>query len=211
MKKILLSLLAVVTFVVAANAQKQGCDKKMKGGHKQHAMHNNKGMMKDLNLTDAQKQQMKANKEAMKAKKMELSKNENLTVKEYRDKKEALKKEEKAQMMNLLTADQKAKMEQMKKDKKAEHDKKAAAKLEKMKTDLALTDDQVAKIKADKAAFHAKKQAIKDNDNLTRSERKQQLDALKAQNKDSIKKHLTADQIKKMEASKKKKSDKKAA
>jgi Spy/CpxP family protein refolding chaperone len=208
MKKILLSLLAVVTITVAANAQKEH-HKKCEGG-KHGMMH--KGMaMKELNLTDAQKQQMKANHEAMKAKKAELEKNEGITVKEYRDRKEALNKEQKAKMLGLLTPEQKAKMEQLKKDKQAKYEMKAAQRLDKMKSKLGLTDDQVAKIKADKAANHAKFKAIKDNESLSRSERKEQLMALKEQNKDGIKKYLTPEQAKKMEEFKKKKGDKKEA
>ena len=151
MKKILLSLFAIVTIATAASAQKQECHKKIKGDHQQHGKHDKGMMMKNLNLSDAQKQQMKDNHEVMKAKQMELEKNENMTVKEYRDKKEVLHKEQKAQMLDLLTPEQKAKMDQMKKDKQAKHDLKSAKKLEKMKTKLGLTDDQVAKIKADKA------------------------------------------------------------
>jgi Spy/CpxP family protein refolding chaperone len=166
-------------------------------------------MMKALNLTDAQKQQMKANHEAMKAKMEALEKNENITVKEYRDQKEALKKEQRAQMMSLLTPDQKAKMEQMKKDQKAKHEQKSAEKLAKLKTKLNLTDDQVAKIKAEKDATHAKMEAIRENESLSRTERKQQLMALKEQRKGAIKKYLTPDQLKKMEEFKKKKGDRK--
>jgi Spy/CpxP family protein refolding chaperone len=213
MKKIFLSLLAVSLISTASIAQKerQEGNKKMGAEHRMHKGKHDKGMMmKNLNLSEAQKQQMKANHESMKAKMDALEKNENITLKEYRDKKEALHKEQKAKMLALLTPEQKAKMEQAKKDKQAQHELRSAKKLEKMKANLGLTDDQVAKIKADKAANHAKMEAIKNNDNLSRTERKEQLMALKEQKKDGIKKYLTPEQLKKMEEFKKKKSDKKA-
>ena len=207
MKKILLSLFAFAAITLSASAQQNG-GKMMKGNKCQHAKNNKHMMMKDLNLSDAQQQQMKANRDAFKKQLQELNKNENITVKEQRDRKEALKKEQKAKMMALLTPEQKAKMEQLKKDKKAQQDLKFAQKMEKMKTHLGLSDDQFAKIKAEKAANRAKMQAIKDNEKLSRTEKKEQLTALKEQNKESIKKYLTPEQIKKMEEMKKIKGEK---
>ncbi|UEG50028.1 hypothetical protein LK994_00885 [Ferruginibacter lapsinanis] len=207
MKKILLSLFAFAAITLSANAQQEG-RKMMKGVDRHHEKNNKQMMMKELNLSDTQQQQMKANREAFKKQMQELNKNENITVKEQRDRKEALKKEQKAKMMAILTPDQKAKMEQMKKDKQAQRELKFAQKMEKMRTNLGLSDDQFAKIKAERTANHAKMQAIRDNEKLSRTERKEQLMALKEQNKESIKKYLTPEQIKKMEEMKQHKGKK---
>lgn len=207
MKKILLSLFAFAAITLSANAQQEG-RKMMKGADRHHPKNNKHMMMKELNLSDAQQQQMKANREAFKKQMQELNKNENITVKEQRDRKEALKKEQKAKMMAILTPEQKAKMEQMKKDKQAQRELKFAQKMEKMKTNLGLSDDQFAKIKAERTANHAKMQAIRDNEKLSRTERKEQLMALKAQSKENIKKYLTPEQIKKMEEMKQHKGKK---
>ncbi len=203
MKKLLLILLAVSGFTLTSSAQVERKMKPQKSAHEKHMM-----MMKELNLTDAQKAALKTQHENFKKQLDELDKNEGITLKEYRDKKYALKKEQKAKMLELLTPEQKAKMEQLKKDKEAEHELKQAQNLEKMKTRLGLTDDQVAKIKADSKARHEKMMALKEDESLGRVEKKQQLDALKEQNKEGIKKYLTPEQLKKFEDAQKAKMEK---
>ena len=79
---------------------------------------------------------------------MELNKNENITVKESRDKKEALRKEQKEKMLAILTPEQKTKLEQLKKDREVKREAMTSKRLDKMKTKLNLSDDQMAKIKA---------------------------------------------------------------
>ena len=80
--------------------------------------------------------------------------------------------------------------------------------MEKLKTQLSLTDDQVAKIKADKKANREKIQAIKDNDNLSRSDREAQIKTLKEQQKNSMNQYLTPEQIQKWNDLKKNKGSK---
>ena len=176
MKKTIVSLLAVAGFIFSVNAQEPGMMKQQNHQHEKGMM-----MMKELNLTEAQKEQMKANHESFKKQMMELDKNENITVKEYRDRKEAMHKAQKEKMMSLLTTEQKNKLEQFKKERKAKHEAIAAKKLERMKANLGLTDDQVAKIKESREAIHAQLKAIKDNDKLGRVEKKEQLMALREQ------------------------------
>jgi Spy/CpxP family protein refolding chaperone len=200
MKKILVVMMALTGFVFGANAQNIS---KMKTHH-----HHSSMMLKELNLSSAQKEQMKANHESYKKQMMEFNKNENITVKESRDRKEALHKEQKEKMMSLLTVDQKNKLVQLKKDMEAKHEMEAAKRLDKMKTNLNLSDDQVAKINAARQATHAQSKAIKENDQLSRTEKKEQLIALKEQNKNSFKSILTPEQISKLEEMKKNKIDK---
>ena len=201
MKKILVVMIAL-GFVYSANAQNIS---KMKT-HQHH--HSDAMMLKELNLSSAQKEQMKAYHESYKNQLMELNKNENITVKESRDRKEILHKEQKEKMMNLLTADQKNTLVQLKKDREAKHEMEATKRLDKMKTNLNLSDDQIAKINAARQATHAQLKAIKENDQLSRTQKKEQLIALKEQNKKSFKSILTTEQIGKLEEMKKNKMGK---
>jgi Spy/CpxP family protein refolding chaperone len=197
MKKLLASAVLLFGLFMISNAQVE-----RKNNKPPHSGHEKGMMMKELNLTDAQKAQMKTLHEDFKKSMESLNKDESITLKDYRDKKEALHKQMKANMEGILTPEQKQKAEQLKKDRQAEREQEANLKLEKMKMRLGLTDDQVTNIKADRKDFHQKMMAIKENENLSRSERKEQMTALKEQNKDGIKKFLTPEQIKKMEAAK---------
>lgn len=200
MKKILVVIIVMTGFVFGANAQNTS---RMKTHH-----HHNEMMLKELNLSPAQKEQMKATHEGYKKQMIELNKNENITVKESRDRKEALQKEQKEKMMSLLTTDQKNKLVQLKKDREAKHEMEAAKRLDKMKTSLNLSDEQVAKINAARQATHAQLKAIKENDQFSRTQKKEQLIALKEQNKNSFKSILTPEQIGKLEEMKKNKMGK---
>lgn len=202
MKKIVTVMLAFSGFICSANAQKIG---KMK--HHQHHYENGM-MMKNLNLSESQKEQLKANHESYQKELIALNKNEAITVKEARDKKELLRKEQKEKMMNLLTADQKTKVVQLKKERELKHEAMSAKRLDRIKSRLNLSNDQVAKIKAITQTEHAQFKAIKENDQLSRTEKKEQLMALKEQNKNNFKTILTPEQISKMEEMKKNKLDK---
>lgn len=195
-------MLAFASFIFSASAQEQ---RKIK--HHQH--HSANGMMmKELILTQSQKEQIKASHDGYKKQLMELNKNEGITVKEARDKKEALRKEHKDKMMALLTPEQKDKLIQLKKDGAVKHEAMAAKRLDKMKANLNLSDAQVAKIKAAKETTHAQLKAIKENEQLSRTEKKEQLMALKEQNKNSFKNILTPEQLSKMEEIKKMRMEK---
>ena len=199
MKKVLITLLGVAFISASALAQEK---REMKRhGHQKHQ----RGMMaKQLNFSEAQKKQAKAYHAAFKQKMQELNKNERITVKEFRDRKAAMRKEQKAKMDGLLTAEQKTKMTQLKTEQKAKHDEHFAKHLDKMKTQLGLADDQVAKLKAQKESMHAKLKAIKENDALSREQKRDELMALKTQAMEQHKKIFTEEQRKKMEEMKKK-------
>jgi Spy/CpxP family protein refolding chaperone len=192
MKRIMMMTMAFTLALFSANAQ---VERKMKH-HKQHTM-------QQLNLSEEQKKQAGAMKQEYRTKMQELNKNENMTVKEYRDRKEALRKEQKTRMMGMLTAEQKQKMEQLKQDKKARHEAHFAKRLDKMKSNLQLTDDQVATLKAGREAMKSRLKSIKENQGLDRVQRKEQLMALKNERKAQMDNILTADQKEKLKAMKK--------
>ncbi|MEO6720462.1 MAG: hypothetical protein ABIN67_08845 [Ferruginibacter sp.] len=204
MKKIITGMLAIAAFVFSASAQETGKEK-----FKQRAQHHHSqrhGMFKDLNLTAAQKEQMKANHEATKKQLTDLNKEENITVKEFKTRKEAIRKEQKEKMNSLLTPEQKDQIAKNKAAHQAQREVKRTKGLERMKTKLNLSDDQVAQLKASREEQMAKVKAIKDNEQLSQSEKKEQLMALKGQNKEAFKKILTEEQLSKMEEMRKKKT-----
>jgi hypothetical protein len=173
-------------------------------GNQKHHQHHQKGMIaKQLNLSEEQKKQAKAIDEDSRKKMQELNKNENITVKEMRDRRYAIQKDRKTKMQGLLTAEQKTKMAQLKADQKAKKEAGYAKRLDKMKINLNLTDDQVAKLKAQRAANHAKAEKIKNNESLSRTQKKEQMMALKAEAKEQHNKIFTPEQLKKKEEMKK--------
>lgn len=202
MKKLLIPLVAIFAITATASAQ----DKMGKKGSHHHK--HQKGMMaKQLNFTDAQKIQAKSINEDFRKKMQDLNKQENITVKEQRDRKSAILKERKAKMDGLLTAEQKTKLAQLKADRKAKNEQHYAKRLEKMKTSLSLSDEQVSKLKAQRIATIAKAEKIKNNESLSREQKKEQMMALKAEIKEQHNKILTPEQLKKKEEMKKSRGD----
>ena len=217
MKKILLSLIAIatITFSVDAqtkrnNAEKQDRTEKdgnAKMGHGKHHQKMNHHKMDDkLNLTEAQRQQMKSINMDFKNRMQELKKNDNMTVKEFNSKKEALIKERKQKTQALLTPEQKNQMKQFKKEQSDKRENASGKRTEKMQTDLGLTNDQVAKMKAQKEIYKSRAEDIKNDGSISNEQKKEQLKALREARKNSLKSFLTPEQLQKLEAMKNKRS-----
>jgi Spy/CpxP family protein refolding chaperone len=193
MKKLLIPLIAIFALTVTAGAQ----DKMGKRGH--HGQHQKGMMAKQLNFSEDQKKQARAIHEDSRKKMQELNKNESITVKEMRDRKAAILKEKKTKMDGLLTADQKTKMTQLKAERKVKNEERYAKRMDKMRTNLGLSDEQVSKLKAQRSTTMAKAEKIKTNESLSREQKKEQMMALKAEIKDQHNKILTPEQLKKKE------------
>ena len=165
-------------------------------------------MAKQLNFTDAQKNQAKTINEDTRKKMQELNKNESITVKEQRDRKAAIAKERKTKIDGLLTAEQKTKQTQLKAEHKAKREAGYAKRMDKMKTNLNLSDNQVSKLKAQHSIMKAKAEKIKTNESLSREQKKEQMMALKTEAKEQHNKIFTPEQLKKKEEMKKVHGDK---
>lgn len=116
MKKLIALSLAAFMFTAGAFAQTERTTTpatanadhhKGKGGHDK--------MYKDLNLTKEQKAQLKEKNKGLKAKREALKGQDNITVKEMREKQKAIRDEQEKNMDGILTPDQKAKYAEMKK------------------------------------------------------------------------------------------------
>jgi Spy/CpxP family protein refolding chaperone len=126
MKKLLALSVAACIFGFAASAQTERTTTEAPQTH-QHHKHKDE-MMKQLNLTKEQKGQLKAQHKEMKAKKDALKAQDNITVKEWREKRAALKAEQQSKTNAILTDEQRTKMAELRKQKKAQRANKSADK-----------------------------------------------------------------------------------
>ena len=123
-----------------------------------------------------------------------LYKQDNLTLGAYKSQLLALQKDKKARTEGLLTADQKQQVAKWKQRASDNAQVMAAARLERLKLNLQLSDDQEAKIKSQDASFREQLAGIRDNDNLLPDQKRDQMKALFDKQKDAIAAVLTPDQ-----------------
>lgn len=202
--KHLITSAIVLSLAVSLNAQeiperKSEHPRMHQGGHpKMNRHHGRHEMMKQLNLSDDQKEKMKAGREEFRKKMEELKKNDNITVKEWRSRMESLKKEQKTRFENLLTADQKAKMEQLKQEGHAKREQMGKKHFERMKTELGLSQEQTAKLEQQKAEMDQQLKAIRENKNLSDEQRREQVKELMKKRRENMKSVLTEEQRSKL-------------
>ena len=120
MKKLLALSFAAVILSSAAFAQTERRVDKQAKMERHAGRHDKDKMMKELNLSKEQKSQLKVQHQDMKAKREALRVQDNITVKEMREKQAALKAEQKSKIDAVLTADQKTKMAELRKQKMGE-------------------------------------------------------------------------------------------
>lgn len=222
MKRIFLGFIAIASITLSAGAQVQRQQSDNMKNHSMddhgklgrgHGEHMNGMKMKELNLTDAQKQQVSSINADFKNKMDELNKHDNLTVKDFRAQKEALESARKSQFESILTPDQKNKLAELKNNHGSWKERQGMAgndrnkRMEKMQSQLGLTSDQVAKMKADRESFRGKAEAIKSNTSLSEEQKKEQFMQLRKDREQSLKSYLNADQIKKLEEMRSKRWD----
>jgi periplasmic protein CpxP/Spy len=196
MKKLLIPMIAIFALTFSAGAQ----DKMGKKAQRGHHRHHGKAMLvKQLNFTEDQKKSAKLINEDFRKKMKDLNTQDQITVKEMRERKKALMQDKKTRMNALLTAEQKAKLAQMKTDRQAKRAELAAKRMDRMKTALNLSDDQVAKLKANRENLKVKAAKIKADQALSREQKKEQMIALKAEAKSFQSQVLTPEQLKKKE------------
>lgn len=208
MKKILFVLMLVpITFF--ATAQEKRTNKHSKEGIQQHGKKHHHGeMMKSLQFSDAQRTQMKANRDAYKTKIQQLKQDPTITLKDYNEQKAILQKDQKARMQALLTPEQKIKLADM----KAKNEQERAARYDKhfesMKSSLALTNDQANQLKIQHESAQNRMKAIRENESLSREDKRSQMKAIKTEMAEKRKTILTPEQQQKMENMNKEKRQK---
>lgn len=199
MKKIILSAL-VVSLAIAVQAQEipeRKTDKSVM--HKKARGQHNKEMdMQQLNLTSQQKIQIKQQRENFHTQMEELKKNDGITVKESRERRESFRKENKEKTQRILTTDQKTKLQQMKVEGKAKHREMVRGRAENMKTRLELSDKQSAEMQKNHKEMAEKIKALRENKSLSDENKKEQMKELMKGQREQRKSILTEEQIKKM-------------
>ena len=208
MKKYLVALTVFTLMAFAVNAQSTDNSAKnsptdqtgkihSKHAYHMHKRHHNLVAIQQLNLSDEQKQQVKTMNEDYRNKIKNLEKDDNITLKDYRSQKADLEKERKSKFQDILTTEQKDQISQAKKDRSERMKMISQKRMDKMKTDLNLTDDQVAKIQDERKSMIDHAKAIKENSSLSDEQKKEQFMNLRKTSRDNINKILTADQLKK--------------
>ena len=207
MKKITVGLMLMTFLVFGASAQE-----KQHGGRGKHkAKYHRQHVIKDLNLTEDQKQKMKAIREDHHKQMAELKKNENITVKEMRDRKSSLAKEHKSAIESILTPEQKTKL-QVQRTKSMEKGREMNAKrTERMKKELALTDVQSSKLNSLNQNYQSKFESVRKDESIDHSTKKEKFKVLKQQRDEELKTVLTQEQIQKLAEMKKDKGHKRQA
>jgi hypothetical protein len=172
------------------------------GRNRENFRHNNFGRGREgwagrgpgIRYTPGQRKQVMAIDKEYRQRSEDLFKKDNSTLKEYKAGLLALQKEKKSRLEALLT--QKQKDERVARTKRMSENAQvmAAARMERLKLRLNLTDDQVAKIRTGQESLRNQAKAIHENNSLLPRQKMEQMKALMAQHKDMVKSVLTPDQ-----------------
>ncbi len=202
MKKILFAMM-VLTISFGALAQSEG----------RHDNRLGKEKIAELNLTNEQKEKIKAEKEVLKKKLEELRGNTGMSAEDMKNNRVEIMKTHKEAMKAILTPEQQDQVKEMKKEMKVEGGKvrgegkgqKMKDNFEEIKQDLNLSADQSAKMKTLNEELKTNMLKIRDNTSLTREQKKEQVKALMSSHKTSVDAILTAEQKTKLDAIRKEK------
>ncbi|MFN3795325.1 MAG: hypothetical protein ACK4RX_11745 [Chitinophagaceae bacterium] len=173
-------------------------------GRMQHGQMHGKQMMagkmaKDLNLTEDQKAQLKKLHQEYGAKIKAIKDNDQLTQGDARKQIAALHEAQKAASEKVFTEAQKAKLKDMQEQRRGRMKEEAAANVARMQVRLGLTEAQVAKVKAEQAGMQSKMQALRNNKDLSKEQKKEQIQALMKAHKTNMASILTPEQQQKMQ------------
>jgi hypothetical protein len=199
MKKLTIIILTALAILGQARAQGRKCPA-MAGKSAacgQQTMQRPGGMMQKLDLNEQQRSSMKSLRDEKQNKLAELEKNDKITMAEYRSRREAINKEYKGKMENVLTPEQKSRIAEEKKNRSEAREKKSAERLDKMKSNLSLSDDQMNRIKEHQSKMKAKMQSIRENTTLGPEQKKMQMKQVREEGKKEMQSILTPDQLKK--------------
>jgi Spy/CpxP family protein refolding chaperone len=204
MKNIFLSLFTIITLAFSAKAQDDNTpktedanDQKKEYRYEHHGFDQQK-MADKLHFTDEQKTQFESINSDFKTR-IEALEKENLTEHELKEKKQALVKERMEKVQALLTPEQKTQMQQCRKEGKGRREMNQGNRMEKIKSSLNLSDEQVEKMKAQREEFKSKEESIKNDQSLTADQKNEQLKSLRESKMNTFKSILTPDQLKKLE------------
>jgi Spy/CpxP family protein refolding chaperone len=125
----------------------------------------------------------------------DLFKNDNQTLGQYKAGLIALQKDKKSKLQALLTPVQKERLAKGKQRMAENMQVMAAARMERLKIRLSLTDQQVTTLKTKEDALHTQLKAIHENDDLLPQQKMEQYKELMGKRKEIVKSVLTPDQL----------------
>jgi len=152
-----------------------------------------------LNLSADQKEKIKSLQEDTRKQMEELKKDDDITVKDWRAKREAIRKDQREKIQSLLTTEQKAQLEKSRMDRRTKAEEDSKVRMEKMKQELNLTEEQSARLQNSRNDLRQKMQALRENQSLSDEAKKEQMKELMKQRKESLRSILTDEQWKKFQ------------
>lgn len=203
MKKIFTSALILALTIGAAQAQTT--PGKQQGHKKEHKMAHDQ-----LNLSAEQKTSMKKINEDFRKKMEDLKKQDQLTVAEMKQRRQALQEQHQSQIQAILTPAQKDQMAKMKanrntmnKEGKARFDRKGKAfgnKGADLQKELNLTESQQEKVAKIRSNYRTKMQDLRSDNTLSQDQKKAKMQELMKQQQEEVKSVLSKEQIEKMKS-----------
>lgn len=148
-----------------------------------------------LHYTPEQRKQIRDINTDYHKKAADLFKNDNMTLGQYKAGLIALQKEKKAKLQGLLTPEQKDRLAKGKQRAAENAQVMAAARMERLKIRLGLSDQQVATLRSKEEALHTQLRSIHENEDLLPQQKMEQFKELASKRKDMIKSVLTPDQL----------------
>jgi hypothetical protein len=209
MKKLILSAVVAAFATLSIQAQEipERKTKESKPILKERII--NKKERANLNLTEEQKVKLKSMNQDLRKQMEDLRKQDNLSVKEYREKMETLRKDRQGQFQSILTPEQKTEMQKYKEARSAKVKEFGKKKQAKMKEKLNLTDEQLAKMTENRKATAERIKTIRENDSLKDEQKKEQIKETMKEQKKNMKSFLTEEQLQKMKENRKQHSKRK--
>ena len=212
MKKIISTALAIVLFIGAAQAQTTEKKDRQQRGDRKEALHN-------MNLTAEQKAKFQSLREAQRKEMQDLKKSGNVNP----EQRKAVHEKYKSQYQSILTPAQKEEMQKKReewkdkgrKGKRGQGVGKKGGDLGKQaaffKKELNLSTDQETKLKGIFQEFSSKAQNLRSDKSLSKEQKKTQMKSLANQYMSQGKAVLSPEQLKKFDAMKGKRKNKRAS
>ena len=199
MKRVFIGMALAALVATTACAQDQSLS------NDRPKMHHHRGdALAQLNLTDDQKNEMKVINDDFKQQMTDLKKSEDkITVTEWKSKMATIRKDHHAKVEKVLTDEQKANLKTMHKEHGKGFRQDKHNRMERMKKELNLTDDQSAALQKSFGESMQKMKAIKEDKTLSDDQKKAQFKTLHDQQQESMKSILTPDQWNKFQELKK--------
>lgn len=148
-----------------------------------------------IKMTEDQRNQAKAINESYEKQIAVLYGNDKLRLGEYKTKVGALRKERKDKLAAILTPEQRGKIEAFKNKREENQQVMAAARLERMKIELSLKDDQVTSIKAAEVTLREQMIALHEDETILPELKRGQMKSLIEKHKETVKAILTPQQL----------------